>query len=108
MGDHHVMMTVDSVMDPVMTVDHEMIVDHAMIVDQETVLATVEDLAVVVETETAVVLAMIAAAVTVTQEVANSGDVMKEEMINGAVMIEIWMETGEGISCYVIEELYLS
>merc|ERR1719193_1973973 len=95
--------------DHAMIVDHVMTVDHAMIVDQETVLATVVDLATdLVEIVTVVVLAMIAAAVTVTEGVADSGDVMKEEMINGAAMIEIWMETGEGISCYDIEELYLS
>merc|ERR1719285_630665 len=119
-ADHHVMMTVDSVMDLVMTVD------LAMIVDQETVLATVVDLAAavvteivvvlvvvvdlatdLVETVTVVALAMIAAAVTVIEEVADSDDVMKEEMINVEAMIEIWMETGEGISCYVELRSYI-
>merc|ERR1711876_96416 len=99
-----------------MIVGHVMTVDHAMIVDQETVLATVVDLAAVavvdlatdlVETVTVVALVMIAAAVTVIEEVADSDDVMKEEMINGAAMIEIWMETGEGISCYVELRSYI-
>jgi len=56
---------------------------------------------------TVVALVMIAAAVTVIEEVADSDDVMKEEMINVEAMIEIWMETGEGISCYVELRSYI-
>merc|ERR1712200_180295 len=71
-------------------------------------MGVVVDLATdLVETVTVVVLVMIAVAVTVIEEVADSGDVMKEEMVNGAVMIEIWMETGEGISCYVRLRSYI-